>query len=203
MRINGQINSLFTVIPATFSRIKDKVASLDKEWDINTFRQDTFYVHSETKSIVFKFQSMVEPVKNIDTYTEWNEWKDLLEPIMQQAAKTITGDDGGIVVKAMLAMIPAGCSIAPHMDAHWTFDRAHRVHLPIITNDMVDFTIGGDVHHLEEGAVYEINNKLQHSVKNRSDVDRVHLIFDYVSRDAWDEWDNTSQYLKKHLKHLN
>ena len=195
MRLDVPLKTLFVVEPSVFTAIKNKVESIDKEeWDKNTFRQESFPVHARTKSIILKFQSMHGPTtKHITTFDEWHEWSEAFGPIMDQAAKAITERKDGVVIKAMLAMVPPGCSISPHRDTHWTFDRAHRIHLPITTSNEVDFTIGGQVYHLEEGLVYEINNKLEHSVKNKSNADRVHLIFDYVSGDVWNNWEAGQQ----------
>jgi len=182
MRINGHVNELIRIGKPEMEAITSKIKELTDEWEANTHRQDIFSVHTETKSIIFKFQLMSNKEEPVITYPEWEEWKVLLEPLMIQALKKITTDNNGVIIKAMLTMVPAGCSIAPHVDMHWSFDTAHRVHLPIITNDLVDFNIEGKIYHLKEGTFYEINNKLKHSVTNRSDKDRVHLIFDYKSQ---------------------
>ena len=57
---------------------------------------------------------------------------------------------------------------------------SHRIHLSIITNDEVWFTVGNETIHMREGELYEINNRRMHSVKNAGSEDRVHLIMDYV-----------------------
>jgi hypothetical protein len=191
MRLDVPLKTLFIVESSAFTAIKNKVESLDKEeWDKNTFRQESFPVHAQTKSIVLKFQSMDGPaIKHVEVYDKWHEWSEVLGPIMDQAAEAITGRNDGVIIKAMLAMVPPGCSISPHKDVHWTFDRAHRIHLPIATSDEVDFTIDGQVYHLEESLVYEINNKLEHSVKNGGGASRIHLIFDYVTGDVWNNWE--------------
>jgi aspartyl/asparaginyl beta-hydroxylase (cupin superfamily) len=190
MHLDVPLKTLFTVDPVAFAAIKDKVKSLDKEeWDRNTFRQTSFSVHAQTKSIIFKFRSMQGPMEDITTYDEWDKWSEALSPVTDQAAEVITGCKDGVIIKAMLAKLPAGSRIAPHRDDHQMFDMAHRIHLPIITNDEVDFTIDGQVYHMKEGVAYEINNKLEHSVKNNSNTGRVHLIFDYVARGVWDDWE--------------
>jgi hypothetical protein len=55
--------------------------------------------------------------------------------------------------------------------------------VPITTNPRVRFTVDGRPFKLEVGQVYEINNKLMHSVANKGDTDRIHFIFDYVPAD--------------------
>ena len=63
MRLDVPLKTLFIVESSAFTAIKNKVESLDKEeWDKNTFRQESFPVHAQTKSIVLRFQSMDGPV---------------------------------------------------------------------------------------------------------------------------------------------
>jgi hypothetical protein len=80
----------------------------------------------------------------------------------------------------MLAKLVAGGVISRHRDEHPSFAIGHRVHVPLITNDQVDFTINDEVFHLSEGVAYEVSNLDYHSVVNRSTEDRVHFIFDYA-----------------------
>jgi hypothetical protein len=54
------------------------------------------------------------------------------------------------------------------------------VHFPIVTNDKVLFTVGSQTVNMQEGMLYEINNRRKHSVANRGDADRIHLIIDFV-----------------------
>jgi len=54
------------------------------------------------------------------------------------------------------------------------------VHLPVVTNDSVLFTVGGETKTLPAGELFEINNRRMHSVRNDSAEDRVHLILDFV-----------------------
>ncbi len=49
-----------------------------------------------------------------------------------------------------------------------------------MTNDQVLFTVGSQTINMEEGTLYEINNRRKHSVTNRGATDRVHLIVDFV-----------------------
>ena len=61
---------------------------------------------------------------------------------------------------------------------------AHRIHIPITTNDRVRFIIDGRPYRFEVGNVYEINNLKTHSVINAGKDDRIHFIFDYVPPDV-------------------
>ena len=65
------------------------------------------------------------------------------------------------------------------MDNGESLVNCKRTHIPIITNDLVTFTIGGETKQLKEGEIWEINNINEHSVDNNSNENRIHLILDY------------------------
>jgi len=71
-------------------------------------------------------------------------------------------------------------TIAQYRDMNFAFAHAHRVHVPSITNDLVWFTVGGETLNVPDGEIYEINNRRMHSVCNKGDEPRVHLVLDYV-----------------------
>jgi quercetin dioxygenase-like cupin family protein len=54
----------------------------------------------------------------------------------------------------------------------------HRYHIPIITNENVEFDIAGEKNKMLPGECWEIHNGKLHSVSNSGSSDRVHLIID-------------------------
>ena len=70
--------------------------------------------------------------------------------------------------------------ITPHRDYGPSMLRSHRYHLALVTNDQVEFAIGGQIQHLAPGEIWEINNRKLHAVRNLGAEGRVHLILDYV-----------------------
>lgn len=86
----------------------------------------------------------------------------------------------GYFIRAKFARLLPGDTIAEHRDLNFSLAHAHRAHVPIITNDQVWFTVGGETLNIPEGEIYEINNRRPHSVRNDGDCPRVHLVLDYV-----------------------
>ena len=86
----------------------------------------------------------------------------------------------GYFIRANFLRLMPGEAIAEHRDMNFSLAHAHRVHVPIITNDRVAFTVGGETLNIPEGEIYEINNRRPHSVRNEGDEPRVHLVLDYV-----------------------
>lgn len=57
---------------------------------------------------------------------------------------------------------------------------SRRIHIPVITNPEVYFTVNNEKINMIESQGYEINNTLPHSVENNSALDRVHIIIDIM-----------------------
>lgn len=77
-----------------------------------------------------------------------------------------------------------------HYDQHLFHKFSERLHFPIITNDQVDFLAkwyNDDTiwkFQMKPGRVYRFNNRVPHSVKNRSPNFRCHVMVDYVKNDV-------------------
>jgi quercetin dioxygenase-like cupin family protein len=55
-----------------------------------------------------------------------------------------------------------------------------RIHIPVISTARVEFTVGGEQRVMNQGELWEVNNAREHSVVNKGDESRVHLILDWV-----------------------
>jgi len=78
----------------------------------------------------------------------------------------------------MLALAPCG-KIKPHQDAGFGFANGMlRLHIPIITDPRVEFFIDGQRVHWNAGELWYGDFSCFHSVENRSDVTRYHLVMD-------------------------
>jgi hypothetical protein len=53
-----------------------------------------------------------------------------------------------------------------------------RIHVPLITNPGVVFTMEDGEHRMEVGKAYRMNTLATHAVANHGDTTRVHLVFD-------------------------
>jgi hypothetical protein len=138
---------------------------------------------NDTRHILFRF---VE--KNIDPYEFndhplWDEWKDLLLPILEQAAKRL-GYTNYRFPRVMLARLPAGGEISTHSDDESSY-YVHKIHVPLITNPETTFHVGIQARHMAVGEVIEVNNKRMHAVTNKGVLDRIHLIFECYNMDDY------------------
>ena len=84
-----------------------------------------------------------------------------------------------IVRQAMLTRLHAGSEIGRHKDRGSLTAKAHRIHIPIITNPQCVFTIEDEARYLGAGEIWVIDNVGRfHSVVNKGNHNRIHLILD-------------------------
>jgi hypothetical protein len=80
---------------------------------------------------------------------------------------------------ARLLRLHAGSSIAEHVDHALDFDEGEvRIHVPIVTNEGVQFFLDGARLVMAPGECWYTNVNLPHSVVNQSRIDRIHLVLD-------------------------
>ena len=173
------------------SELKDKILALtDEEWDKESWRQKHYDVHKYTHTISLIFDRDFRH-KNPTTLPLYESFRENIEPIIVKIKayynkslkyKRLRKKHGdGYVIRVNFVKLDAsGGDIAPHVDNLFTLSHAHRIHIPIITNDGVLFTIGNEVKNLKEGEIWEINNREMHSVLNEGKDSRVHMIIDWV-----------------------
>ena len=139
---------------------------------------------NETRHIMFRFITDTDRVFDFSDHPVlWDEWKDALLPIMQQAAAELGYRDYRFP-RVMFARVPAGGDISGHYDGEASH-YIHKIHVPLITNDKALFRVGRKEMHLPAGEIFEVNNKRVHAVKNGGTTDRIHLIFECYNTDDY------------------
>lgn len=83
-----------------------------------------------------------------------------------------------------LLKLNAGAVIKEHRDADLAFESGEvRIHIPVQTNDAVEFYLDKERMMLKEGECWYMNFNLPHSIYNKSNSDRIHLVIDAVVND--------------------
>ena len=157
--------------------ISKKVDQIPAERWAESDRRKIFNVHRNTQSLSlvhFEDYKYDEPEYR-DLYSELEEE---IAPIVDYIASYYRNN--GFIVRAMLAKLEAGGQIPKHTDAGYSLMNCHRVHLPLITSEAVDFFVGGETVQMRAGELWEINNATEHAVSNNGTEDRVHLIVDWM-----------------------
>ena len=170
--------------------LKDSVLGVPEErWGVGQIRQQRYEVHKDTQTISLVFDPDFR-----HTHPTRLPALQVFEPFIRPALKMAADrfDDSlkgrelfeefgmGYFVRANVVRMRPGGEIQEHTDNNFSLVHSHRVHLPIITNDDVWFTVGAETINMKEGHLYEINNRRTHSVRNEGKDARVHLIMDYV-----------------------
>jgi hypothetical protein len=87
-----------------------------------------------------------------------------------------------------LLRLSVGAEIKPHKDYCLGYeDGCFRIHIPIITNDEVEFILDNKRLIMKEGECWYINANFTHSVANRGKEDRIHLVIDGIRNEWTDE----------------
>lgn len=91
-----------------------------------------------------------------------------------------------VIGRSRLMRLAPGASVTQHTDAHYFWRDHLRIHIPIVTTPDVAFYCDTEEVHMAAGESWTFNNWLEHSVENRSDHARIHLVIDTVgSADLW------------------
>ncbi len=80
--------------------------------------------------------------------------------------------------------LASGSKIKEHSDYDLSVEHGMaRLHIPIVTNEEVDFRLNGERVILREGECWYLRLSDLHSVENNGQFDRVHLVIDAVVND--------------------
>jgi hypothetical protein len=162
---------------------EDILAIPQSVWDSeNATKPNRYGVLDQTQHIVFRFISSVDDWRQHYDRPLWAQWRDRLEPLMRQATRPY-GYRNGAFSRVLLAKMPPGGRILPHVDANAAARWPHKIHIPILTNEQVAFYIEQTPYHFEVGQAYEVNNLVTHAVANLGPTPRIHLIFEYYAEE--------------------
>ena len=171
--------------PVDISSIREDILNLPQDiWEVkDQDKPNKFQKLGRTEHIVFKF------VRNYDNHLDnffypiWDEWKSRMEPVLEAVTKPYNYKDGDFS-RIMLAKLPAGGKIHRHIDPYKSSNYTHKIHIPITTNDKVEFWVDRNFYHFHEGYAYEVSNKAIHGGSNKGDTDRINLIIEYYENSS-------------------
>ncbi|SVE64879.1 uncharacterized protein METZ01_LOCUS517733, partial [marine metagenome] len=158
------------------------MAQTEADWHASTWRQERFQVHKFTQTIELIFDRNLPK----ETPTKHKKYFSLgcdalLAPMIDQMSGRYS--ESGHLIRAILARLSPKGTINAHSDIGPMFANAHRIHLPIETNDKVVFMVGGEAMCMKPGEMWEINNLREHFVDNGGEQNRIHLIMDWAPLD--------------------
>jgi len=84
-------------------------------------------------------------------------------------------------MRCLLAKLPAGATIAPHIDQAPYFSKTLRLHFPIVSHEHAWMMCAGGYYRMQPGEVWAINNSALHAVWNDdASRPRTHMICDFL-----------------------
>jgi hypothetical protein len=87
--------------------------------------------------------------------------------------------------RCLIARLPGGASIAPHIDRAPYFSKTLRLHFPIQSHDLAWMMAGPLSYLMRPGEVWALNNSALHAVWNADPQrSRTHMICDFLSTPA-------------------
>jgi hypothetical protein len=103
-------------------------------------------------------------------------------PLIRQ----VMGSFNTVIGRSRLMRLAPGASVLEHTDANYFWRNHLRIHIPIVTDPAVSFRCGEREVHMAAGESWTFDNWRRHSVANRSDTTRIHLVIDTVgSAELW------------------
>jgi hypothetical protein len=88
-------------------------------------------------------------------------------------------------MRCLLALLPAGAVIAPHIDQADYFSKTIRLHFPITSNENVWMYSIDRCYRMRAGEVWALNNSAMHGVVNAdAAASRLHMICDFLASEA-------------------
>ena len=154
----------------------------EEEWAGNS-RVDPYNMHHQTHSVPLLYDNLehIEP----EEHTLYPRFRGELKPILDHILNIYGNEDkGGLIIRVVVARLKPFAKIGVHYDTGATLLNCNRVHLPIVTNDKINFMVGGENKNMRVGELYEINNSTFHAVENNSDQARIHIIIDWTVRNT-------------------
>lgn len=176
--------------PVDIAALRAAVLAIPEEvWAAeNAGKPNKFEALGATRHIVFRFIDSPRDWRGSHDRPAWAEWRGLLQPVLNAAVRDY-GYERGVFPRVMLARMPPGGVIHPHIDANPAAKWPHKIHVPLTTNPGVVSFFGNAECHFAAGEAVEVDNLGPHWVKNDGATDRIHLIFEYYDADQPDpDW---------------
>lgn len=169
--------------PVDISSIREDILNIPEElWQSqDEAKPNKFDKLGRTQHIVFQFVRDYDDHVDVVDYPIWDEWKDRIQPLLDEAVKPYGYENAGFS-RIMLAKLPAKGKISLHIDPYLSSNFTHKIHIPIKTNPKVEFWVDRQRYHFQEGYAYEVNNKALHGGINNGEEERINLIFEYYEK---------------------
>lgn len=150
----------------------------EQDWFLNDYRNDVGNM-DDTNSIPIHHTPLCasgicddRPIEAIRKELAYDKFFPLVEPVLEILKKHYDFNQ----YACFLARLKPGGEIGAHVDRGNFLTKCHRIHLPLVTHEKVEYMIDGKSYFWKKGTLFEFNNTLVHGVKNNSPIYRIHLV---------------------------
>lgn len=169
------------ILPVDMDYLIKDALNFEDEWKLDTSRQDQLKAHKDTEMYQLRYMSYYWELGQGNLSETVNTLRDpISQAIIENIYSYLESVYDGKVVRCEIVKMHGAGEIPPHIDSGEFLTLARRVHIPLVTNKGVLFSVLNSSINMEVGSWYEINNSLPHSVINNSDLDRIHIIIDIL-----------------------
>ena len=100
---------------------------------------------------------------------------------------------GAVWGRSRLMALAPGADVPAHVDIHYYWRTHFRVHIPVITNPGVEFMCDDEIVHMKAGECWIPDTFRRHTVRNKGNARRIHLVMDTVGGERFWELMDAAQ----------
>ena len=170
--------------------LRQDILLLPNSWTphFNTYHYEGEWTVLSLRSPGGHHESIVPDLMSQDVYIDTPLMQNC--PSVQQLLASFQCPVGAV----RLLNLKSGAVIKEHRDHELAFEHGEaRLHIPIFTNEQVEFWVQNQRISMEEGDCWYINANLPHRVANHGSSDRIHLVIDCMVNDWLQELFNRSE----------
>jgi hypothetical protein len=160
----------------------------DADWGADTFRQESYKsFHHSTQAIQLIYDKDFRHFGGTKhKYWDLLNMEELMKPLLEVLKKEY-GD--GYIARAVFVKLFAGKNVGRHIDVGPSYSLSHRIHVALIAEEeKIVYNVRDEDKFFRIGEVWELNDLVEHEVRNSSDKDRINLIMDYATLDGKGWW---------------
>jgi hypothetical protein len=180
------------------SAIFDEYRKWESQWAWNPAGQPNRYIRGGDGTHLIYLPVNADRTRGFAALSEgyppgiWTMWDNILKPQCEYLA-SLTDIVDPVVVQADIArMRPVTGDTVMHNDTRYHQRYSRRYNIAISTNTecwlyhySYDLNNGGQRDHINEGEMWELNNKITHTAVNYGSTWRTHLIIDVMPRNYY------------------
>lgn len=186
-----------------FQQVKSEIyKKYNLEDEIYSTKEFVFY---DTRRIVGKTPHIMTTEQKYSNLDFDYELLELCDPLIKEVQKYLPNAEPAVL---QLATILPGQKLQWHMDTYLYQQFSNKIHIPLTSNTQATYEIFLEDNsyrkeHMEEGAIWNINNLVLHRSVNLGNTARTHLIVDFIDKDLLSILNNTGvNYFHFNLPHM-